>query len=80
MNEANEFYENMRSRHETVLSWREGSTNEPVHTSKSATSPEPGLPISGSGKGLGGLDLQTAMTRNGHQSPIQQAVDLTPNG
>jgi len=79
MNEANEFYENMRSRHETVLSWREGSTNEPVNTPNSA-SPDSGRPISGSGKGSGSLDLQTATTRNGHQSPIQQAVDLTPNG
>lgn len=80
MNEANEFYENMRSRHETVLSWREGSTNEPLHTPNSGMSPESSRPTSGSGKGSGNLELQTATTRNGHQSPIQQAVDLTPNG
>ncbi|KIM48004.1 hypothetical protein M413DRAFT_439700 [Hebeloma cylindrosporum] len=80
MNEANEFYENMRSRHETVLSWREGSTNEPPHTPNLATSPDSSRPTSGSGKGSGGQDLQAATTRNGHQSPIQQAVDLTPNG
>jgi len=80
MNEANEFYENMRSRHETVVSWRDGSTNESAPTPNAATSPESSRPTSGSGKGSGSLDPHTATTKNGLQPPIQQGVDLTPNG
>ncbi|CAA7266637.1 unnamed protein product [Cyclocybe aegerita] len=76
MNEANEMYENMRSRHQNVLSWREGSNDEPG----AALSPESSRPTSGSGKELGTSEAQAAMKKNGHLSPAQRGLDLTPNG
>ena len=75
MNEANEFYENMRSKHDTVLSWREGSGPDVVG---SAPTTDPNLPMSG--KGLGDHQAMGAMTKNGLLSPTSKAVDLTPNG
>jgi autophagy-related protein 16 len=84
MNEANEFYENMRSKHDTVLSWREGSAalswregSGPDAVGSAPTS-DPNLPLSG--KGLGDHQAMGAMTKNGLLSPTSKAVDLTPNG
>ncbi|PPQ85729.1 hypothetical protein CVT25_003107 [Psilocybe cyanescens] len=76
MNEANEFYENMRTRHETVLSWRDGSGNDVVMSNPSNSS----RPTSGSGKDLTSPDVQIAMKKNGPSPPIAQGMDLTPNG
>jgi autophagy-related protein 16 len=70
MNEANEFYENMRSRHDTVLSWRDGSAQD---TSSSR-------PTSSSGKELANPEAILATTKNGALSPTLQSPDLTPNG
>ncbi|KAH9486730.1 Protein tipD [Psilocybe cubensis] len=78
MNEANEFYENMRTRHETVLSWREGSGQDGA-MSNAGTS-DSSRPISGSGKELTNPDIQTVMKKNGPSPPIAQGMDLTPNG
>jgi len=77
MNEANEFYENMRTRHETVLSWREGSEGV---TSNPPTSPDPGRPASGSGKELGSPESPTATRKSGPVPPTVLGVNLTPNG
>ncbi|TFK40953.1 ATG16-domain-containing protein [Crucibulum laeve] len=70
MNEANEFYENMRSRHQAVLSWRDGPG-------------EPGAPsgpsnVSGNGEGNG--DIRSTTTKDGTPSPATKTGDLTPNG
>ncbi|KAJ7655068.1 ATG16-domain-containing protein [Mycena polygramma] len=71
MNEANEFYENMRSRHQTVLTWRDGSdANGADSTSQSS--------VSGNGDAEEG-ELPTR-TKDGTPSPAAKAVDLTPNG
>ena len=84
MNEANEFYENMRSKHDTVLSWREGSAalswreGSGPDVVGSAPTSDPNLPLSG--KGLGDHQAMGAMTKNGLLSPTSKAVDLTPNG
>lgn len=80
MNEANEFYENMRSRHETVLSWREGSNEDSGAPPKLGTSPGSSRPTSGSGKGLGHPETQSAILKNGALSPASKRMDLTPNG
>jgi autophagy-related protein 16 len=84
MNEANEFYENMRSKHDTVLSWREGSAalswreGSGPEVVGSAPTSDPNLPLSG--KGLGDHQAMGGMTKNGLLSPTSKAVDLTPNG
>ena len=75
MNEANEFYENMRSKHDTVLSWREGSGPD---VAGSAPASDSNFPLSG--KGLGDHQVMGAMTKNGPLSPTSKVVDLTPNG
>lgn len=36
MNEANEFYEDLRSRHQAVLNWRDDSTDDTPNTSNGA--------------------------------------------
>jgi len=75
MNEANQFYENMRSKHDTVLSWREGSGPDAVG---SAPTSDSNFPLSG--KGSGDHQAMGVMTKNGLLSPTSKAVDLTPNG
>ncbi|KII93462.1 hypothetical protein PLICRDRAFT_35673 [Plicaturopsis crispa FD-325 SS-3] len=73
MNEANEFYETMRSRHQNVLSWRDGSENGNGHsTADSAVS-------SVSGKGEGKPEGAKA-AKDGTPSQQEKGVDLTPNG
>ncbi|KAF8973777.1 ATG16-domain-containing protein [Flammula alnicola] len=76
MNEANEFYENMRSRHDTVLSWRDGSGNEVPASNPGASS----RPTSVSGKDSANPDPPAATMKNGALSPASQALNLTPNG
>ncbi|KAF7319958.1 Autophagy protein 16 [Mycena kentingensis (nom. inval.)] len=66
VNEANEFYENMRSKH-AVLTWRDGQE------SASQTS-------SVSGNGEEEEAEQSRLTRDGKPSPAAKGVDLTPNG
>ncbi|KAF9480028.1 ATG16-domain-containing protein [Pholiota conissans] len=77
MNEANEFYENMRSRHDTVLTWRDGSGNEPPLSNAEGGDSRP---TSSSGKDLATLELSTATTKNGALFPAHQGLNLTPNG
>jgi len=73
MNEANEFYENMRSRHQTVLTWRDGSVDDANGADSASQSS-----VSGSGDAEEG-DLPTRK-KDGTPSPAAKAVDLTPNG
>jgi autophagy-related protein 16-1 len=75
MNEANEFYENMRSKHDTVLSWREGSGSDAMG---SAPTSDSNFPLSG--KGSGDHQAMVVTTKNGLLSPTTKAADLTPNG
>jgi len=78
VNEANEFYETMRTRRDNVLSWRDGSGNDAG--SSSPGSPDPGRHSSGSGKDLETLSTHTGTKKNGSLHPTAQGVDLTPNG
>ncbi len=77
MNEANDFYENMRSRHETVLSWRDGSGTEPPAPNADALENQS---IFVSGKDSANQDSSIAMTKNGALFPASQGLNLTPNG
>jgi len=81
MNEANEFYESMRSRRDEVLSWRDNSHNGDVNLPADAVaSSGASRPTSGSGKGSGSLQSQATTTKNGPLSPTSKRVDQTPNG
>ena len=80
MNEANEFYENMRSRHQAVLNWQDDSVDDgppDVHTA-AGSDPQPSTPISG--KGVAGDTSPLTPTKDGIPSPPRNVVDLTPNG
>jgi len=71
MNEANEFYETMRSRRDTV---RDDSRNGEVPDLISHP------PTSGSGKGSGSSPDHIATTKNGMTSSVTKKMDQTPNG
>ncbi|KAJ7042495.1 ATG16-domain-containing protein [Mycena alexandri] len=73
MNEANEFYENMRSRHQTVLTWRDGSADDANGADSTSQSS-----VSGNGDAEEGE--QPTRRKDGTPSPAAKAVDLTPNG
>jgi len=73
MNEANEFYENMRSRHQTVLTWRDGSADDANGADSASQSS-----VSGNGDAEEGD--QPTRRKDGTPSPAAKAVDLTPNG
>jgi autophagy-related protein 16-1 len=71
MNEANEFYEDMRSKHQNVLSWRDGSNG--TGDQMSATTSE-------SGNEDAKKDEVEMPTKDGTISPPGKDMDLTPNG
>ncbi|KAG6897326.1 hypothetical protein C0992_002384 [Termitomyces sp. T32_za158] len=79
MNEANQFYENMRSKHQAVLNWREGSDGD----IKGRSGPDAGSNTSdpnASGKGdAHEPDLLTVM-KDGLPSLTPNPLELTPNG
>jgi autophagy-related protein 16 len=70
MNEANDFYEDMRSRHEAVINWRDGG--EGILASGNGTSP------SGNGIKEGESTAQTLM--DGTKSQGDMISEQTPNG
>ncbi|KAG5639365.1 hypothetical protein H0H81_003509 [Sphagnurus paluster] len=75
MNEANQFYENMRSKHQTVLNWRDGeggSRNGQESGSNASTSL--------SGKGDGGNPNHSSPLKDGIPSLTPNPLELTPNG
>jgi autophagy-related protein 16 len=80
MNEANQFYENMRSRHQAVLSWRNGSDGDGgqgdtgiLHNGADTGSQTSSI----SGKGVANDTIPPPPTKDGSPDPAQ---DLTPNG
>jgi autophagy-related protein 16 len=80
MNEANDFYEDMRSRHQNVLNWRDGSqgdANSSGNNNADTRSVSQGS-VSGNGDVL--EETTTASTKGGTPSPARDLVDLTPNG
>ncbi|KAF9535812.1 ATG16-domain-containing protein [Crepidotus variabilis] len=82
VNEANDFYETMRSRKDNVLSWREGSSQngDPNALAEAVSTSMSGRPTSGSGKGMASLEAQAATMKNGPLSPASKRQDQTPNG
>ncbi|KAG6850317.1 hypothetical protein H0H93_014892 [Arthromyces matolae] len=70
MNEANQFYENMRSRHQAVLNWRNDSEGDELDTGS----------IQVSGKGEVHDNNHLTVVRDGRPSLTQVTVNQTPNG
>jgi len=69
MNEANDFYEDLRTRHQAVAAWRDASD-------AASTSADSHAPGNGSTKG----EETGTGTRNGTASQQEKGVNLTPNG
>ncbi|KAF5377683.1 hypothetical protein D9615_005215 [Tricholomella constricta] len=78
MNEANQFYENMRSKHQAVLSWRDGDSGE----SRSRNGLETGsnTSTSVSGKGDTSDASHSNPPKDGIPSLTPNPLELTPNG
>ena len=78
MNEANEFYEDMRSRKQAVMNWRKGSS-----AGDSDADPRSSQGSS-SGKGSGNGELKrnsdSTTTKDGTPSHGEKDLNLTPNG
>lgn len=75
MNEANDFYEDMRSRHQTVLNWREKNSAPPSSASGDDHN-DPGQ----SGNGTANGDRRAGQTKNGTKSHPEPSTNLSPNG
>ncbi|THH08728.1 hypothetical protein EW145_g2512 [Phellinidium pouzarii] len=83
MNEANDFYEDMRSRHQAVLTWRDKASAPPssvggddyadVH---SVSQPS----ASASGNGAANGDQKAGQTKDGTNSQPEPVTNLSPNG
>ncbi|KAG6911805.1 hypothetical protein DXG01_000052 [Tephrocybe rancida] len=78
MNEANQFYENMRSKHDAVLNWRDGSEGD----AKSRTALDAGSNTSTSMSGKGDVHEadHPSTLRDGLPSLTQNPPEQTPNG
>lgn len=70
MNEANDFYEDMRSKHQAVLTWRDGSAAGETGTN----------PSSVSGNGEARDPDPSAEMKDGIPSTMQKHADQTQNG
>jgi autophagy-related protein 16 len=81
VNEANDFYEDMRSRHQSVLNWRDGSQGD-ANSGGNNNNTETQSVSQGSvsGNGDANEEVATASTKGGTPSPAKVDVDLTPNG
>ncbi|ESK98415.1 autophagy protein 16 [Moniliophthora roreri MCA 2997] len=73
MNEANEFYEDMRSRRQAVLNWRDGEASNATDNASQTS-------LSASGNGEGKESDPSKEKKDGTQSPATKGMDLTPNG
>lgn len=70
MNEANDFYEDMRSRHQAVLNWRDGGDGKPASGN--------GTSVSGNGFKEGEAVGETLT--DGTKLQGETSLDQTPNG
>jgi autophagy-related protein 16 len=80
MNEANDFYEDMRSRHQDVLNWRDGSQGDGNSSGNNNADTRSVSQGSISGNGDANEETTTGSTKGGTPSPAKDVVDLTPNG
>ncbi|KAG5338770.1 Protein tipD [Termitomyces sp. J132] len=78
MNEANQFYENMRSRHQAVLNWRDGSEGDTK--SRAGTDAGSNASHTMSGKGDPHEANHSTVTKDGLPSLTPNPLELTPNG
>ncbi|KLO13955.1 ATG16-domain-containing protein [Schizopora paradoxa] len=83
LNEANDFYEDMKSRHQAVLSWRDGSGK----TGASSTANDEKADVRSiaqasvlSGNGQANGEQRTNPTTDGTRSPPETGNTLSPNG
>lgn len=78
MNEANELYENMRTRNKDVSTWRDKTLGaETLSTSNGADSSSQ---TSESGNGEAHEEAIPAETKDGTPSHTEKSLDPTPNG
>ncbi|KAL0950908.1 hypothetical protein HGRIS_007667 [Hohenbuehelia grisea] len=75
MNEANEFYEDIRSRHEAVLNWRGDSEED-----QNGRGADSQTSTSESGNGEQREDDASIVTKDGTPSLAGKNLDQTPNG
>lgn len=87
MNEANDFYEDMRSRHQAVLNWRDKSSappsnagDEQPNAQNAEADPPSSSAASGSGNGHANGDRKTARKKDGTKFPPDSSTTLNPNG
>lgn len=79
MNEANQFYEDLRSQHQAVINWRDnGSSQDPNAAHNGAETSSQVSMQSGNGEAEGSNG--TTLTKDGIPSPASKDLDLTPNG
>lgn len=78
MNEANEFYETMRTRHQTVLNWRDGSEVDGKAAEGTDTASQTSMSVSGNGDAS--EENHPTEKKAGTLSPAARDTDLTPNG
>jgi autophagy-related protein 16-1 len=80
MNEANIFYEDMRSKHQAVLNWREQAGAGPHGDGTNGDQVSISLAPPGSGNGAAKDGEVEISKKAGMQSPQVKVVDPTPNG
>jgi len=86
LNEANDFYEDMRSRHQAVVNWRDGGASSSETSGGGGGGGggggDPSDPPAGSGSGNAPRegDPTTATTTDGPQSLSEANLEQTPNG
>jgi autophagy-related protein 16-1 len=83
MNEANDFYQEMRSQKQTIVNWRDDSgaaaaLSDALQEGNNASVPSNQVPVSGNGELK--EPTVTAGTRDGIRSQTDKGVNLTPNG
>ncbi|KAF9036436.1 ATG16-domain-containing protein [Hymenopellis radicata] len=76
MNEANEFYENMRTRHQNVSNWRDETLGAATPSNGADSSSQ----TSESGNGDLNGDAKQTETKDGTLSQTEKGMDPTPNG
>lgn len=84
MNQANEFYDEIRSRHQNVLNWREKSSAPPSSVGGDDTadmrSAVSHTSTTASGNGVANGDRKLGQTKDGTKSLQDPTTSLSPNG
>ncbi|KAF9499873.1 ATG16-domain-containing protein [Pleurotus eryngii] len=79
MNEANQFYEDLRSQHQAVINWRDNASSQDPNAAQNGAETSSQVSMqSGNGEAEGSNG--TTLTKDGIPSPASKDLDLTPNG